>query len=84
MRRILSGLAAAFVLLMLMAPASAEDDPAARGAALLAGAKAASGGPAWDALAGWHESGTAFLGGVQGPTTPGSICIATAWRTATP
>lgn len=66
MRRLLSRLGAALVILLLAAPAVAQDDPAARGAALLAEAKAASGGAAWDALAGWHESGVAILGAAQG------------------
>jgi hypothetical protein len=65
MRSALGGLAA-LVLILLAGPAPAADDPAARGAALLAQAKAASGGAAWDALGGWHESGTAIVGAAQG------------------
>jgi hypothetical protein len=66
MRSVINGLAAALLLIVLAGPVWAADDPAARGAALLAQAKAASGGPAWDALGGWHESGAAIVGGVQG------------------
>ena len=67
MRSALGGLVAALVLIGLAAgPALAADDPAARAAALLAQAKAASGGAAWDELGGWHESGAAIVGDAQG------------------
>lgn len=57
----------AFLALFLVGQsAAAQTDAAARGAALLAEAKAASGGAAWDALGDWHESGTAFIGDAQG------------------
>lgn len=57
---------AAWILLFLTQPAAAQSDPAAHGAALLAQAKAASGGAAWDVLGGWHESGVALVGDAQG------------------
>lgn len=67
MRLVLGGLVAALVLMGLAAsPTLAADDRSARGAALLAEAKAASGGAAWDALGGWHESGVAIVGDAQG------------------
>jgi hypothetical protein len=58
--------AVVFIMIALASPAVAADDPATRGAALLAQAKAASGGSAWDRLGGWHETGTAIVGGAQG------------------
>jgi hypothetical protein len=66
MRARFSGLLAAFALVLMAAPAAAADDPAARGAELLAQAKAASGGANWDRLGGWHESGVAIVGDAQG------------------
>lgn len=66
MRSALNWLAAAFVILALARPANAADDAAARGAELLAQAKAASGGAAWDQLGGWHESGAAIVADTQG------------------
>ena len=66
MRSALAWLLAALVLLSVSRPALAADDPATRGAALLAEAKAASGGAAWDALGGWHESGAAIVGAAHG------------------
>jgi len=66
MRSALGGLVAALVLIGLAGQGLAADDPAARGAFLLAQAKAASGGAAWDALGGWHESGAAIVGDAQG------------------
>jgi hypothetical protein len=54
------------VLVFLNQPAAAQSDPAVHAAALLAEAKAASGGAAWDALGGWHETGVAIVGDVQG------------------
>jgi len=66
MRARLNWLVAALALTVLAGPARAADDPAARGAALLAQAKAASGGAAWDRLGGWHESGAAIVGDAQG------------------
>ena len=66
MRLALNWLATALVFLTLASPAMAADDPAARGAELLAQAKAASGGAAWDQLGGWHESGAAIVADTQG------------------
>jgi hypothetical protein len=66
MRVKLVQLLAALTVLVLAGPTFAADDSAARGAALLAQAKAASGGAAWDQLGGWHESGLAILGDAQG------------------
>lgn len=57
---------AILVLSLANQPAHAQTDPAAKGAALLAEAKMASGGAAWDALGGWHESGIALVGDAQG------------------
>lgn len=57
---------AILALSLIGRPALAQTDAAARGAALLAEAKAASGGSAWDALGGWHESGIALVGDAQG------------------
>lgn len=66
MRARLVCLLAGLALLFLPVSALAQADPATRGAALLAEAKAASGGAAWDRLAGWRETGDAILGDAQG------------------
>jgi hypothetical protein len=66
MRSALNWLATVLVFLALAGSATAADDPAARGAELLAQAKAASGGAAWDQLGGWHESGAAIVADTQG------------------
>jgi hypothetical protein len=62
----LTAVAAALAIYALFARPAFADDAAARGAVLLAEAKAAAGGAAWDKLSGWSESGSAFLGAAHG------------------
>jgi hypothetical protein len=66
MRWLWGGGLAAILLIGLDASAVAADDAASRGKALLAQAKAASGGAAWDTLGGWSERGSAVAGGATG------------------
>lgn len=56
-RRTLIGLAAAGLVAAVALPAAA-DSSADRAMAILASAKSASGGEAWDRITGWHERGT--------------------------
>jgi hypothetical protein len=58
MRRALTAALAAIGAVLLAHAALAAPDPAVQADALLARAKAAMGGAAWDRIAGWHERGT--------------------------
>jgi len=50
----------------IMGPAAAGPVEAARGQKIIADARAACGGPAWDRVAGWHERGRVTIPGHEG------------------
>lgn len=52
-----SVLAVASLVIVMAGPAFAAPDPSTLADAILVQAKAATGGPAWDRLQGWHEQG---------------------------